>query len=191
MVRVGGGLGGRFQSWIRRTRKSGGPREGGPKSGAPVLVFRLCTGARARHGGRTMMLVKTRVAPSGIHGNGLFAAESIRAGTPIWRFAEGFDHELTPSFWAGLPEPARAHARGYCFVIPGSLHLVKSGDHACFMNHSPNPNTGALPGATEPVTTVALRDIAEGEELTCDYRAFDADVAWKLGEVPSDSPLGA
>ena len=136
------------------------------------------------------MLVKTRVAPSGIHGNGLFAAEPIPAGTPIWRFAAGFDQEFTPAFWSGLPELARTHARGYCFVIPGSLHLVKSGDHACFMNHSPDPNPGALPGAAEPVTTVALRDIAGGEELTCDYRAFDADVAWKLGLVHADAPLG-
>lgn len=41
-----------------------------------------------------------------------------------------------------------------------------------------------------PVTTVALRDIAAGEEITCDYRAYDADTAWKLGLVPPDAPLG-
>ena len=28
---------------------------------------------------------------------------------------------------------------------------------------------------------VATRDIKKGEELTCDYRVFDADVALKLG----------
>ena len=74
--------------------------------GAPIWVFRLCPRARARQGGWTMMLVKTRVAPSGIHGNGLFAAEPIPAGTPIWRFAAGFDQEFTPAFWSGLPELA-------------------------------------------------------------------------------------
>ena len=57
------------------------------------------------------MLVKTRVAPSGIHGNGLFAAEPIPAGTPIWRFAAGFDQEFTPAFWSGLPELARTHGK--------------------------------------------------------------------------------
>jgi SET domain-containing protein len=31
------------------------------------------------------------------------------------------------------------------------------------------------------VVTVALRDLAAGEELTCDYHAFDAEAPAKLG----------
>ena len=42
-----------------------------------------------------------------------------------------------------------------------------------------------------PVVTVALRDIAAGEEITCNYLDYDADTAWKLGLVPKDAPLGA
>ena len=34
-------------------------------------------------------------------------------------------------------------------------------------------------------TTEALRDIAAGEEITCNYFDFDADAARKLGGVPS------
>ena len=41
-----------------------------------------------------------------------------------------------------------------------------------------------------PVVTVALRDIAPGEEITCNYYAYDADADWKLGHVPYDAPLG-
>jgi SET domain-containing protein len=48
------------------------------------------------------------------------------------------------------------------------------------MNHSPAPNTGALPDAPLPVVTVAMRDIAAGEELTCDYLVFDTEAANKL-----------
>jgi hypothetical protein len=51
------------------------------------------------------------------------------------------------------------------------------------MNHDPRPNTGAPADAREPVTTVALRDIAAGEELTCDYAAFDAVAAAKLSSA--------
>lgn len=137
-----------------------------------------------------MILVKSRVGPSGIHGNGLFAVKPIARGTPIWRFFAGFDHDFPPETWNALPEPARHHVRWFCFVSRANLHLILSGDHACFINHSPTPNTGAPPNATPPVTTVALRDIAAGEEITCDYRAYDADTAWKLGLVPPDSPLG-
>ena len=42
-----------------------------------------------------------------------------------------------------------------------------------------------------PVTTVALRDLAAGEEITCDYWSYDADTPWKLGLVPREAPLGA
>jgi len=137
-----------------------------------------------------MVMAKTFVAPSRIHGNGLFAAEAMPRGTPVWRFLPGFDHEFSPEQWAALPEPARSHARWFCFVRKGDLHVILSGDHACFINHDPQPNTGAPVGGGLPVTTVALRDIAAGEELTCDYRAYDADTPWKLGQVPVDAPLG-
>lgn len=142
-----------------------------------------------------MILIPTRVGPSPIHGCGLFAAEFIPGGRPIWRFLPGFDHEFTPGQWAALPEPARGHTRHFCFVRPGDLHVILSGDHACFINHDASPNTGASPvapgGASTEVITVARRDIAAGEEITCDYWAYDADTPWKLGLVPRDAPLGA
>jgi uncharacterized protein len=128
-----------------------------------------------------MLLIRTRVGPSAIHGLGLFAVEFVPQGTPIWRFEPGFDHEFSPEAAAALPPPARAHLRWFGFVRPADGHVVLSGDHACFMNHSSTPLTGAPPEARPPVTTIALRDIAPGEELTCDYFAFDADARRKLG----------
>ncbi|MBM3824681.1 MAG: SET domain-containing protein [Verrucomicrobia bacterium] len=151
-----------------------------------------------------MILVPARVAPSGIHGNGLFALASIAQGTPIWRFLPGFDQAFSPEAWAALPEPALSHTRHFCFVRRGDLHVVLSGDHACFINHSEHPNTGlphppdrTLHGggpsgeASSAVTTVALRPIAAGEEITCNYWNYDADTPWKLGRVPRHAPLGA
>ena len=132
-----------------------------------------------------MMLIKASVRPSAIHGLGVFAVESVPSGTPVWCFQAGFDHEFSPGQFAALPPPAREHVRWFSFIRGTDGQAILSGDHACFMNHSSTPNTGALPDALPPPTTVALRAIAAGEELTCDYFAFDADAGRKLGLVTS------
>ena len=138
-----------------------------------------------------MMLIETIVRPSGIHGMGLYAVHPVLRGTPVWRFEPGFDHDFSPGQFAALPLLAQNHTRWFCFVSRQNGHVILSGDHACFINHSTSPNTGAPPDAKPPVVTVALRDIAAGEEITCNYFDYDADTPWKLGLVPRDAPLGA
>jgi SET domain-containing protein len=56
------------------------------------------------------------------------------------------------------------------------------------MNHADAPNTGVPTEASDPEITVTLRPIAAGEELTCDYFAFDAQAHAKLGSSPTLSP---
>jgi SET domain-containing protein len=135
-----------------------------------------------------MMLIETRVAPSTIHGSGLFAVKAIPKNTPVWMFQPGFDHDFSPEQFAALPPPAQAHARRFSFISKQDKYSILSGDHACFMNHSASPNTGAPRDAITPVVTVALRDIAAGEEITCNYFEFDADAPRKLGMVPQKQP---
>ncbi len=130
-----------------------------------------------------MMLIRTRVAPSAIHGMGLFAVETIRRGTAVWRFELGFDREFTPEQFAALSPEAQTHVRWFAYVDRETGGRVLSGDHTCFMNHALDPNTGAPPDSTPPIVSVALRDIAAGDEMTCDYWAFDAEAREKLGEV--------
>lgn len=130
-----------------------------------------------------MMLVKTRVAPSAIHGQGLFAVEFIARGTPVWRYEAGFDRSISPTEFAALPSLAQTHVQWFGYVDREDGHYILSGDHTCFMNHSAAPNTGAPMNAAKPVTTAALRDIAAGEELTCNYFDFDAAAAQKLGSA--------
>ncbi len=137
-----------------------------------------------------MMLIETCVRPSAIDGMGLFAVKLIPRGTAVWKFQPGFDHDFSPEEFARLPALAQRHTRHFCFVSQLDGHVILSGDHACFINHSTNPNTGAPPSAEPPVVTVALRDIAAGEEITCNYYDPDADTRWKLGLVPKDAPLG-
>ncbi len=129
------------------------------------------------------MLIRVRVAPSRIHGLGLFTVEAGPAGTPVWRFQPGFDQAFSPAAFAALPAPAPAHLRWFGFVRVEDGGWVLSGDHACFMNHSTAPNTGVAGAGVGEVMTMALRDLAAGEELTCDYRAFDAAATQKLGEA--------
>jgi len=121
---------------------------------------------------------------------GLFAVEAVAKGTPVWRLKPGFDHDFSPEQFAALPVLAREHTRWFCFVSKTNGHVILSGDHACFINHSATPNTGAPASAKSSVTTVALRDIAAAEEISCDYWSYDADTAWKLGLVAADAPLG-
>src|SRR5262245_24022849 len=113
-----------------------------------------------------MMLVKTSVGPSAIHGLGLFTAQFIPRGTPVWRFLQGFDQDFTPNQFDALPLLAREHTRFYCFVSYMNHHVILSGDHARFINHSLTPNSGAPPDASPPVTTVALHYIATSDEIT-------------------------
>lgn len=52
-----------------------------------------------------MLLVKTKIGPSKIHGIELFAAEFIKRGTPTWQFTPGFDLELNKEEHNETPRP--------------------------------------------------------------------------------------
>lgn len=116
-----------------------------------------------------MLLVKTYIAPSNIHGIGLFAAEPIKAGSIVWRYMEGFDRMLEPQFVASLPEIAQTHIRHFCALMKHSGKYLMTGDNDRFWNHSDEPNCLTDEAATE---TKALRDIQQGEELTEDYLRY-------------------
>lgn len=120
-----------------------------------------------------MMLVPVRADRSAIHGLGLFANAFIPRGTPVWRFQPGFDRTFAPAEFAGLPAEAQAHLRHFGYLDLASGHWFLGGDLSVFMNHGPVPNTGAPKSVGSAGLTCALRDIHEGEELTCDYRSFD------------------
>ncbi len=118
-----------------------------------------------------MFRVPTYVAPSPIAGVGVFTSVSIPAGSLLWDFTEGVDLRLDPAVVAALPEPLGSRIRMYCYEEPDG-RFVLCGDNAKFMNHAFEPNCD-----DRGTHTVALRDIDADEELTCDYRAFDAESA--------------
>jgi uncharacterized protein len=116
------------------------------------------------------MMVPTYVGPSGIEGVGIFPVEDIAAGTPIWILDDSLDLLLTERQIADLPPLQRHFIERY-----GYPHMTREGltvlefDHGRFMNHSADPNTDFR----DPETGWAIRDIAAGEEITCNYAEFD------------------
>jgi uncharacterized protein len=131
-----------------------------------------------------MLTVKTRLGLSDIAGIGLFADEDIAKGTVTWRYMANFDRLLTRDEIDGLPEPARSNILDHVYLNAASGRFVLCADNARFMNHADDPNTAGVhePGAVEGYD-IATRDIRAGEEMTCDYRTFDAHVDIKLGST--------
>jgi SET domain-containing protein len=122
-----------------------------------------------------MYLIKTYLAESNIAGIGVFAAEDVSAGTVVWKYVPGFDQSITPGQFERLPPQAREFMRTYSYFNGGAHHL--DGDHGRFTNHSDEPNTGL----DEQKRFVARSAIRKGEEITSDYREFDANWREKLG----------
>jgi SET domain-containing protein len=120
-----------------------------------------------------MLLVPTRLAPSAIHGFGVFAAAQIAQGTPVWRFARGLDMEFRPDIVPTLPAHVREFFAHYGYLDRNVQRIILCFDDARFVNHSDAPNV-ATDYAQDPYgLDVALRDIAAGEELTMDYAGFE------------------
>jgi uncharacterized protein len=117
-----------------------------------------------------MLRVKTSVKPSRIEGLGLFAEERIPKGMVLWSFDPFLDQRFWPGEVARMSASAKAFLARYAYCDRGTLVLC--GDHARFMNHSPEANCGSDSTRT---LTIALRDIEPGEELTDNYATMEDD----------------
>jgi len=127
-----------------------------------------------------MMLVLACTGPSSIHGTGLFAAEPIKRGTVIWRYEPGVDLTVAPDHVPPLSALHRAEFLNYAYLDRRSGLYVLCGDDARYMNHSDDPAVVSDYTRDQFGESVAIRDIAKGEEITCDYRDFDAEYHLKL-----------
>jgi len=125
-----------------------------------------------------MLLVKTRIGPSKIHGIGVFVEERIKKGQPIWVFDPRVDVRVRVADLPSFPPTMRAffHKYGYDEMYEGERTIVLCGDHGRHVNHSDDPNM------SDGDTDIAARDIEPGEELTCNYYTFDLDAVRKLSQ---------
>lgn len=132
-----------------------------------------------------MLLIPTYLAPSSVHGVGVFAAEDIPEGKLVWQFVPGLDLVIPNGMLDSYPAEARKYVEEYGYedqYRPG--HVVLSGDNARFINHSHTPNT-----YSEKDDAFALRDIKKGEEITCNY--LELNPAYSslpyVGEAPEEA----
>lgn len=116
-----------------------------------------------------MMLVNTFVAASEIEGVGVFTAEPISKGMVVWSFDPLFDRLIPIEDYETARPLVKDFLDKYSYPSPDRPgYLVYETDNGRFMNHTDTPNLdfSDFGGAT------ALRDIAAGEELTCNYGDF-------------------
>jgi hypothetical protein len=125
-----------------------------------------------------MLLIRTIVKPSSIHGLGLFAAEPIARGAAIWKFSPGLDIELTQSDFEKFSRYEQDFVlfAGFRNSKTGKYHLPF--DDLRFMNHAEEGNVTVdeARGTEDDVefVLVAARDVAAGEELTQNYGDFES-----------------
>lgn len=112
-----------------------------------------------------MFLIDHYIAPSSIHGLGVFAAEPAAKGQLIWQFSPYIDLIIPETALPTLPPHVarRILKRSEYRRDVGQFVLGADGDS--FMNHSDDPN---FFDASE-YTAIAGRDITVGDEITCDY----------------------
>ena len=117
-----------------------------------------------------MMMVRSYLAASSIEGLGVHAVEAIRKGQLVWRFEPEFDTSFFLEDVARTPRHFQEFIERYTYPHPTDRdRVVLDCDEGRFMNHSEDPSIDM----SDPLRGIARRDIAAGEEITCDYRQFE------------------
>ena len=112
-----------------------------------------------------MLLVKTEIKQSEIHGTGLFANEFIAKGSVIFKESI-FTKYFTEDEYNSLPELQKQFIDHYCYFLGGVWRCSMDNDR--FTNHSDTPNTIDQ----DYYTTIAAVDINIGDEITADYSSI-------------------
>jgi SET domain-containing protein len=109
-----------------------------------------------------MLVIKTKLDNSQIHGIGLFTLEKVMKGQIIGQLCE-LDVKIEKK---NIP-PKYIDMFEFYFSVEGDTYQTYF-DNMRFMNHSKNPNCVDLKNGL----CVSIKDIEIGEELTCDYSFF-------------------
>ena len=117
-----------------------------------------------------MLLVKTRLNISKVHGIGLFAGEFIPKGTITWKYSSEFDTSYPLDSIDRMSPSVRERFLDYSYVDFKQNKYILCFDDQRFINHSNKPNIKSTPDKD-----IALRNIKEGEEMTCNYEDYEKD----------------
>jgi len=121
-----------------------------------------------------MLLVKTKIKESKIHGIGLFADQFINKGTEIWKFVPKFGLKFTKEEILNFPDFIQIYLSKYAWKSKKSGLYCFATDDGKFINHSDNPNVlSEYRENEEEIVTIALNDIKIGEEIFDNYNSFE------------------
>lgn len=121
-----------------------------------------------------MLLVKTKILQSKLHGLGLFADQFIPKGTEVCRFTPGFDQKFTAEQILAFPKLLQIYFYHSSWLSSKSHLYILPSDGCRFTNHSNDPNTLSEYSETEEeAVSKAIRDINPGEEIIEDYASFE------------------
>lgn len=116
-----------------------------------------------------MLTIKTYLAPSAIHGIGLFAAEDIPVRTQVWRFNPLMDKIYSEQTFLKIcrqsPEYSLKHFLNSSYRRGGRYFYLT--DNARFINHAAETANIAF---RDDYSEVTLRQIMAGEELLENYQ---------------------
>lgn len=109
-------------------------------------------------------IIKIKIAPSSIHGVGVFAMQDIKKGEKLYTDMIPHQFDLPFSKFSKLKKAIVDILLGHFpLIIEGSHFLYPVTKFSAYLNHSYTPNYDA-------VNDVALTDIKKDEEITEDYR---------------------
>lgn len=129
-----------------------------------------------------MLLVKTKLSASKVHGMGLFADQPIPKGTITWKYTPWFDPAYSQAELEKMSEPARNQVLYYSYFDKNIGKYVLPSDDQRFINHSSkNFNISST-----PCQDIATKNIEPGEELLCDYNKFDKSYFSRVGIKKED-----
>src|SRR5208337_5202493 len=130
-----------------------------------------------RFAGNEMLTIETYVAPSRIHGLGLFTTQAVEQGTIVCYYEPTFDvriHDTRPHV-----EITKTFLEKFSFKLDGQQHLFS--DDFRYINHKVKANLCykwqvSLPDRQASyLNFIAIVDIPSGSELTIDYATIDEE----------------
>ncbi len=114
-----------------------------------------------------MLMVKTILNVSGVHGIGLFADQDISKGDIIWAYhkqtCQKYRFKEFLDLCYSLPLVGIQNLINYSYIKNHKIYYIT--DNTRFINHSLIPNIELLDNQVE----IAMRDIKRGEELLENY----------------------
>lgn len=109
-------------------------------------------------------VVTTYLAPSKVHGVGVFALRDLKQGQKLYADLFPKMYNLRYDYFEDLvPEIKEKLLERWPNIVNGSNFGYPDTNIQAFMNHSETPNYDAL-------NDILLADVQKGEEITEDYR---------------------